>query len=199
MIVSKDIIASAPKLRVHDRIMQAARDLFYKRGIRAVGVDTIACEAGTNKMSFYRCFASKDELIAEYLRGQEREALAWWDATVAAHAGDARAQIASLFDAQLTRACADDSRGCALANAAVEIAESGHPARPVVEGYKAELRRRFRELARGTGARDADVLGDALLLLWEGSYLTRLTFRGEHTPAATAAQAARSLIAAHGG
>ena len=179
--------------------MQTARDLFYRRGIRAVGVDTIACEAGTNKMSFYRCFASKDELIAEYLRGQEREAWAWWDETVAAHAGDPRAQIESLFDAQRTRAGMAGSRGCALANAAVEISESSHPARPVVEGFKAELRRRFRELARSTGARDADTLGDALMLLWEGSHLTRLTFGGDHTPAETAAKAARSLIDAYAG
>ena len=199
MIVRKEIISKPPKLCVHDRIMQTARDLFYKRGIRAVGVDTIACEAGTNKMSFYRCFASKDELIAEYLRGQEREAWAWWDETVAAHAGNSRAQIESLFDAQQTRTCKADSRGCALANAAVEIVESGHPARAVVEGFKAELRRRFRELARGTGAREADTLGDALMLLWEGSYLTRLTFGGDHNPAETAAKAARSLITAYAG
>jgi AcrR family transcriptional regulator len=199
MVVRKELFSKVPKLRVHDRIMQTARDLFYRRGIRAVGVDTIACEAGTNKMSFYRCFASKDELIAEYLRGQEREAWAWWDETVAAQAGNPRAQIESLFDAQLTRSCKSDSRGCALANAAVEIADPGHPARAVVEGFKAELRRRFRELARGTGARDADTLGDSLTLLWEGSCLTRLTFGGEHSPAETAAKAARSLIAAYAG
>lgn len=197
MVVRKEVVSPTPKLRVHDRIMQTARDLFYRRGIRAVGVDTIACEAGTNKMSFYRCFGSKDELIAEYLRGQEREAWAWWDSTVAAHAGNARAQIESLFDAQLRRTCSAESRGCALANAAVEIPEPGHPARAVVEGFKAELRRRFRELAKGTGARDPDTLGDSLMLIWEGSYLTRLTLRGDHSPAETAAKAARALIAAH--
>jgi len=197
MVVRKGVIAQPPKLRVHDRIMQTARDLFYRRGIRAVGVDTIACEAGTNKMSFYRCFASKDELIAEYLRGQEREAWAWWDTTVAAHAGNPRAQIESLFDAQLRRTCKADSRGCALANAAVEIPEPGHPARVVVEGFKSELRRRFRELARGAGARDPDTLGDSLMLLWEGSYLTNLTFGGDHGPADSAAKAASALITAH--
>jgi AcrR family transcriptional regulator len=197
MVVRKELISPAPKLRVHDRIMQTARDLFYRRGIRAVGVDTIACEAGTNKMSFYRCFGSKDELIAEYLRGQEREAWAWWDSTVAANSGNARAQIESLFDAQLRRSCNADSRGCALANAAVEIPEPGHPARAVVEGFKAELRRRFRELAKATGARDPDTLGDSLMLIWEGSYLTRLTLGNDHNPAETAAKAARALIAAH--
>ena len=199
MAVKKEVISEAPKMCVHDRIMQTARGLFYRRGIRAVGVDTIATEAGTNKMSFYRCFGSKDALIAEYLQGQEREVWAWWDATVAAHAGNARAQIESLFDAQLNRACDSDSRGCALANAAVEITEAGHPARAVVEGFKAEMRRRFRELARASGARDADALGDSLMLLWEGCYLTRLTFAGDRGPTENAKKAVSALLAAYVG
>ena len=196
MVVSKGVISHAPRPRVRDRIMQTARDLFYRRGIRAVGVDTIACEAGTNKMSFYRCFGSKGELVAEYLRGQEREAWAWWDETVAAHAGNPRAQVEALFAAQVQKTCKRESRGCALANASVEIYEPDHPARPVVEQFKAEMRRRFRELARSIGARDADALGDALMLLWEGSYLTRLAFQGQHGPAENATKAAHSLIAA---
>ena len=195
--VVKQVIAEAAKPRVRDRIMQTARDLFYRRGIRAVGVDTIACEAGTNKMSFYRCFGSKDALVAEYLRGQEREAWSWWDDTIAPHAASPRAQLEALFDAQMNKTCKLDSRGCALANAAVEISDPEHPARAVVEDFKAEMRRRFRGLARDTGAHDADSLGDSLMLLWEGSYLARLTFKGEHSPAENAAKAARALITAH--
>lgn len=184
------------KSRVRDRIMRTATELFYQRGIRAVGVDTIANEAGTNKMSFYRSFASKDELVAEYLREEERDAWALWDRTVAAHAGDARAQIEALFDALVTTTCKDDSRGCALANAAVEITEADHPARPVIERNKKEMRRRFRELAREMKARDAAMLGDSLMLLWEGTYLARITL-GPDGPVQGAANAARALIAAH--
>jgi AcrR family transcriptional regulator len=193
---NEGVISSEPKSRVRDRIMRTASDLFYCRGIRAVGVDTIASEAGTNKMSFYRSFASKDELVAEYLRGEEREAWRWWDETLAEHAGDPRAQVESLFDMLVTNTCKDDSRGCALANAAVEITEPDHPARPVVEKFKAEMRRRFRELAHAMGAREPNALGDALMLLWEGSYLTRLTL-GQHGPVQGAARAARALIAAY--
>jgi AcrR family transcriptional regulator len=96
--VEEEIISSVPKARVRDRIMKTASDLFYRHGIHGVGVDAIACEAGTNKMSFYRNFASKDELVAEYLRGVEREGWTWWDETVAAHAGNPRLQVESLFD-----------------------------------------------------------------------------------------------------
>src|SRR5271168_1437523 len=192
----KEIISAVPKSRVRDRIMLTASDLFYRHGIRAVGVDTIASEAGTNKMSFYRSFASKDELVAEYLRAAEREGWCWWDETVAAHAGNPRLQVESLFDALVIHTCEDDSRGCALANAAVEITEPDHPARPVVEKYKAEMRRRFRQLAQDMDAREPGALGDALMLLWEGAYLTRLTL-GRHGPVEGAAKAARALIAAY--
>jgi len=194
--VEEEIISSPPKSRVRDRIMKTASDLFYRYGVHAVGVDTIASEAGTNKMSFYRNFASKDELVAEYLRGEEREGWSWWDETLSAHAGNPRLQAECLFDVLVENTCEEDSRGCALANAAVEITEPTHPARPVIEKYKAEMRRRFRELAREMGAREPNALGDSLMLLWEGAYLTRVTM-GVDGPVQGAAKAARALIAAY--
>lgn len=193
---TEEIISCEPKARVRDRIMQTASELFYRHGIRAVGVETIASQAGTNKMSFYRNFASKDELVAEYLRAEGRESLVWWDETLAAHAGNPRLQIESLFDVLVKNTCCVESRGCALANAAVEITEPDHPARPVIEEYKAEMRRRFHELARDMNAREPKALGDSLMLLWEGAYLTRVTM-GQHGPVQGAAKAARALIAAY--
>ena len=195
--IAKRIILSAPTERVRDRIMRTASELFYRNGIHAVGVDAIASTAGTNKMSFYRNFASKDELVAEYLRGEEQEAWQWWDATVASHRGDPRAQVETLFGVLVEKSCTSDTRGCALANAAVEITESSHPARPIIEKYKAEMRRRFRAIAHDLGAREPDALGDSLMLLWEGSYLSRLTIAGRHGPSEAAAGAARALISAH--
>jgi AcrR family transcriptional regulator len=193
---AREEINQDAKPRVRDRILNTASELFYRHGIRAVGVDAITTEAGTNKMSFYRSFASKDELVAEYLREQEDGAWAWWDEVVSAHPGDPRAQIEALFEAQLKRMCVGDSRGCALANAAAEITEDS-PARAVVEHAKHEMRRRFRQLARDLRARKPDVLGDALMLLWEGSYLTRLVFPGREGPVQNVVHAARTLIEAH--
>ena len=194
--VAEEVIPVVPKLRVRDRIMKTASDLFYRHGIHAVGVDTIATEAGTNKMSFYRNFASKDELVAEYLRSEEREGWIWWDETLAAHAGNPRLQVESLFDMLVESNCEEDCRGCALANAAVEITEPAHPARPVIEKYKADMRARFRGLAREMGAREPNALGDSLMLLWEGAYVARVTM-GADGPVQGAAKAARALIAAY--
>ncbi|HET7778523.1 MAG TPA: TetR/AcrR family transcriptional regulator [Nevskia sp.] len=191
------------KPRVRDRIFETASDLFYRHGIRAVGVDAIASEAGTNKMSFYRAFPSKDDLVAEYLHDQEREYFSWWDQSIAAHAGNPRRQIEALFDSYLDMArpqpkgdCGGckTSRGCALGNAAVEITEGNELLGGIVHEYKTEIRRRLRKLARDAGAREPDTLGDALMLLMEGGYYSRLTFPQNSGPIAAITKAARTLV-----
>ncbi len=187
----------AGRPRVRDRIFETACELFYRHGIRAVGVDAIACEAGTNKMSFYRSFASKDELVAEYLRFKDRNFWIWWDGIVAPHQGQPRAQAEALFEAHVNKTCSKESRGCGLANAAVEIVEDEHPGRAVVIAHKSEIRRRFRALAKAMQAREPEQLGDALMLLMEGGYLARLTFP-KGGPVSSALHAARVLMDAHG-
>src|ERR1700692_72907 len=84
-------VATRPRPR--DRIAGAARDLFHKHGIRGIGVDAIAEAAGTNKMTLYRHFGSKDDLIIECLRSVAGEADAWWAAIEADHPGDALGQL----------------------------------------------------------------------------------------------------------
>src|ERR1700689_972873 len=111
------------KPRVRERILRTACELFYQRGIRAVGVDAIATEAGTNKMSFYRSFASKDELVSEYLQDRQREFGGGGNEAMAPHAGNPRRQIEPLFESQLAQVEESDCRGCALGNAAVEISD----------------------------------------------------------------------------
>jgi len=190
-----NIEPSAPRPGARDRIFETARDLFYRQGIHAVGVETIAAEADTTKMSLYRHFASKDALVAECLREEEREFWQWWDEKVAPHAGKPRQQLEALFEA-FQKSCGEDEdsgRGCPLQNAAVELPERTHPGRKVVVEHKSEMRRRLRQLSREVGARDPDQLGDALMLLMEGSYLARLVF-GLAGPLQAVSDAARVLI-----
>jgi AcrR family transcriptional regulator len=191
--------ASTPgaKARVRDRIFETACDLFYRHGIHGVGVDAIASEAGSNKMSFYRSFASKDALVAEYLREQEREYWAWWDAAVDRYPGDPRRQIEALFEAQLEIAMSDSCRGCALGNAAAEISDEEDELSRVVRAYKEKVRQRLHAMAKATGARDAETLGDALMLLLDGGHFTRLIFPLASGPISAALSAVRALIDAH--
>jgi AcrR family transcriptional regulator len=176
------------------RIFNAARELFYRQGIRAVGVEAIAAAAGTTKMSLYRNFASKDALVAAVLRDEDQEFWTWWDSVIAPFEGQPRKQIEQLFRAFETVACEDEScRGCPIANASVEIIEDEHPGRKVVLEHHEEMLRRLRELAAEMGARDPDRLGDALMLLMGGSFVARLVFDGLG-PVESVADIARVLL-----
>src|SRR3977135_748627 len=139
------------KSRVRDRIFETACELFYQHGIHGVGVDAIAAEAGSNKMSFYRSFASKDALVAEYLREQEREYWAWWDAAVARYPGDPRRQIEALFEAQLEIAMSNDCRGGSLGKPAAEISDDEDELSELVRAYKEKVRKRLHTMAQATG------------------------------------------------
>jgi AcrR family transcriptional regulator len=187
------VAAEPPIKRAAERIGETARELFYRQGIRAVGVDEIVTRAGVTKPSLYRAYASKDELAAAYLRGYDGEFWARFDQTATDHPDDARAQLLAWLEGLAARATQAGYRGCGLTNAAVEYPQAGHPARVVAEANKTELRRRLRDLAQRLGARDADALGDSLLLLIEGAYASGQLF-GEGGPAAVIAKAAEALI-----
>jgi AcrR family transcriptional regulator len=177
---------------VRDRILGAASQLFYRRGIRCVGVDAIATEAGSNKMSLYRHFRSKEQLVAEYLRTQIREAWEHWDATTVSFQGNPRRQFEALFAAHLAKDRA--YRGCALANVAIEIADDAHILAALVREFKVEMRERLREIAHELGARDPSALSDALMLLMDGSDFTSLVFRCNTGPTTSLMFAANALI-----
>ena len=150
-----------------ERILRAARELFYRDGIGAVSVEAIATTAGTNKMTLYRHFSSKDELVAAYLSELASEGDSLWDAASAAHPGDPEAQLRYLLKhiSQFESA----GRGCALANAAVELAERKHPARKVVETHKRRQRERLAALVREAGYARPERVADELFLLVEGA------------------------------
>src|SRR5262245_11551744 len=123
-----------------ERLLAAAADLFYRQGIRAVGVESIAEAAGTNKTTLYPHFESKDELVAEYLRRLAAASMAEWDKLTAAHRGDARGELRAWLQAMAGHVASGDERGCALVNAAVELPDKAHPARRVIEQLKVEQR-----------------------------------------------------------
>ena len=133
-------------------------------------MEAIAEAAGTNKMTLYRHFDSKDELVAEYLRGLAAEKHDVWSA----HRGRAsRTTRAPSFEAWLVEAANNvsdpKSRGCALANAAVELPEKGHPARCVIEQCKQNSRENLAALCRRAGVEQPELLADQLFMLLEGA------------------------------
>ena len=161
-----------------DRIVGTARSLFHRLGIRGVGVDKIAEEAGTNKMTLYRHFDSKDGLIIECLRSVASEVRKSFAEIEAAHPDDARAQLNDWI-AMATRDLAADCRGCPMTNAAVELADAGHPAHQVIEEFKAEHRAWLRKVCADADVSDPDMLANTLITLLEGARIARQS-EGDH-------------------
>jgi AcrR family transcriptional regulator len=157
------------KTAPRDRILQSARDLFYARGIRGVSVDEIAAAAGTNKMTLYRHFQSKDLLIAEYVRLLAGEADGIWEEIAHAHPGDPDAQLKAWIARMSAMLATAGDRGCAVANAAIEIPEKDHPARAIIEAHKTHMRENIAKLCRAGGYGEPDRLADEIFLMLEGS------------------------------
>ena len=181
------------KPKAAERIRRTARELFYREGIRAIGVEEIVTRAGVTKPSLYRSYASKDELAAEYLRDYEVGFWAAFDAGAEIHPHDARAQLMAYFEGLSQRASQAGYRGCGLTNAVVEYPGDDHPARKVAEANKRKLRVRLAELSTAMGAKNPSLLADGLLLLLEGTYASGQMF-GSHGPAESLVKIANQLI-----
>ena len=180
--------------RPRDRIVATARDLFHRHGIRSVGVEMIAEAAGTNKMTLYRHFSSKDELVVECLQKVADDMSESWHELELEHPDDPMCHLLGWV-----RAGADclmkDMRGCDLANAAVEFAETDHPARRLIESCKKSHRDRVVELCKRVGVSQAELLADTLCLLFEGARVSRQS-AGAEGPSAKYVRMSEAVITA---
>jgi AcrR family transcriptional regulator len=188
----------AERVPPRDRILQVARSLFYEHGVRAVGVEEIAEGAGTNKMTLYRHFPSKDELVAECLRQFAKQSESEWDCLAAAHPGDPRGELKAWLAAMMEQIFAQGSCGCALANVAVELRVRDHPARKVVEAVKCAQRDRLVRLCRAADLDEPEFLADELFLLLEGARVSAQSV-GRDGPAARLVRMGEAIIASHVG
>jgi AcrR family transcriptional regulator len=152
-----------------ERILAAADDLFRRVGIRGVGVEAIAEAAGTNKMTLYRHFQSKDALITEWMRGIIAEKERAWDELTAAHPGDPAAQLVE-WSRRVAAAFAQmEERGSPILNALAELPEADHPARRVIDDHRQREHQRILGLCREIGFPDAELAADELFFLLEGA------------------------------
>lgn len=197
MVSTINRTAEAPQAPPRDRILAAARDLFYRHDIRAVGVDAIAEAAATNKMTLYRHFGSKDELISAYLTQLAKDGDAVWEALARDYPGDPTAQLEGWVRYVEKVVTDGGDRGCAIANAAVEMREINHPARQIIDDYKTRKRNRMVTLFREAGYAEPDQLADELFLLFEGARISIQCCSGTTGPASRVVGMLRSLLAEH--
>jgi len=181
------------KVDLRQRVLDTAAELFYRDGVRAVGVDRIASESGVAKMTLYYHFRSKDELVAAWLRRRDEEWMRWLKGAVERQDGH---RLLAVFDALGEWFETPTFRGCAFVNAYAELGWSNPAAAEIVASHKRTLTEYLAHLARQEGAAelDADALGRELLLLVDGAIVTA-SIQGSARPADDARKAAAKVIA----
>jgi len=179
-----------------ERILRVASELFYTRGIRAVGVDTIAEEAGTTKKTLYDRFGSKDRLVAAYLQARDARWRAFLEEHLEQQGADPEARLLAVFDATEIWQDRYAHRGCSAINAGAELVDPSHPARQLLAPQKLWLRDLLHDLAGEAGLGEPEHLADQLLLVHEGA-LVALSVAELDTTMDAARAAVRTLISAH--
>lgn len=176
-----------------ERLLRAATRLFYRHGINAVGIEAVIAEADVARMSLYRHFGSKDELVAACLDQLDRYYHDWFVDQVEQRNESARHRLLAAFDVLDEWIHSDDFRGCAFINAAVELADPQHAANSAVLAHKARNRGYLEELATQAGAPDPSTLARQMLLLIEGAIVTALV-QGDRNAARDAQAVAADLL-----
>lgn len=178
-----------------ERLLRAATRLFYRHGITAVGIDAVVAEAQVAKMSLYRQFGSKDDLVAACLERLDRLYHDWFVEQVEKRCEPGRDRLLTAFDVIDEWIHSDGFRGCAFINSAVELADPQHPAHAAVLAHKKRDRGYLEVLATQAGAPDPAALARQLMLLLEGAIVTALV-QGDRDAARDARAVAGDLLAA---
>lgn len=176
-----------------ERILEAADRLFYRDGIRAVGIDTVIAEAGVAKMTLYAHFKSKDDLIAAYLRRRDERFLAWFANRVEEYASKSGDWIAALFTTLGEWFAAPDFRGCAFINATAELPDPQHPGRLAIAEHKRLFTDFLVEVLRKARVKNPEHAARGIGLLIDGAILAS-GCDGSRDAADMAHDAARKLL-----
>jgi AcrR family transcriptional regulator len=178
-----------------EALIEAALALFQREGFHATGVDRILAESGAAKMTLYKHFRSKDELVLAALRRRQETFRAWFEARVRRTRGGPRRRLLAVFDAADEWLRGPDFRGCLFINAAAEFGGAEAPVRKAAAEAKAATLAFLRELAADAGAADPDALARSLNLLLQGA-IVMAHAGGDRDAAKAARRAAESLVEA---
>lgn len=167
---------------VRERLIDAATELFYAHGMRAVSADKIIERVGTTKVTFYRHFRTKDDLVVTYLKGRADVERAGITRAIAQADGDVDTALGLLSEAIGTVACSPGFRGCAFINAAAEYPDPADPVRQLVAAHRAWYTKTFEQLIAPLGLPEQAAVADALMVLRDGAMVAG--YLGDPTRAA---------------
>lgn len=176
---------------VRQKILDVASELFYRDGIRSIGVDTIVERAGVSKATLYRHFPTKEDLVIAYLEAQDHVNWLHFDEEIAKHDGP-KAQLLALIDTTIEILEPGYHRGCHFLNALAEFSEEDHPVHLLAVEYNRGLRLRISRLSQQAGVND-ESLTDQLILVINGA-LASVPIYGFSGPKAQLKAIATQLI-----
>ena len=158
------------EVSARERILATASELFYREGIRAIGVDTVVEQSGVSKTSLYRLFDSKDALIAAFAAERDRVFWAWWDGVEEQHAEDPRALLEALLSGIAEKIGRPAYRGCPFLNLTTEFPDRSHPGRVIARNNKEEMQARLAAIVATLGVRDPARVAFQIALIINGAY-----------------------------
>jgi AcrR family transcriptional regulator len=162
------------ELSARERILATANELFYREGVRAIGVDTVVERSGVSKTTLYRLFESKDALIAAFAAERDRLNWEWWDRIEEQHDDDPHALLEALLSEIARRIGGPAYRGCPFLNLATEFPDDNHPGRVAARANKEELRARLATVVAKLGIADPGRVASQIAMLINGAYATGL-------------------------
>jgi AcrR family transcriptional regulator len=180
-----------------ERLLATAYELFSRHGTRAVGVDRIIEQSGVAKMTLYRNFASKDELILAFLeRREEQWTRAWLQSEVEARASTPAGRLLAIFDTFGEWFARDGFEGCSFINVMLEVTDAEHPVRDAAVRHLAAIRAFLAGLAEDAGIADPDAFARQWHILMKGSIVAAA--EGDSQAAARARELGELLLERHG-
>src|SRR5215831_15477466 len=170
--VPKERDRKEPSDSGRERLSRAAYELFSREGVRSVGVDAVIARAGTAKMTLYRNFPSKDDLILEFLRRREQLWTREWLQTESRRRGETpRDRLLAIFDVFSEWFSRPDFEGCSFLTTMIEINDRDHPVHQAAVVHLANIRVYIAELAAEIGIRDVDSFARKWHILMKGSIM----------------------------
>jgi AcrR family transcriptional regulator len=182
-------------VRKRDHLLAVAQRMFCETGFHAVSVDAILEQAGVARMTLYKNFGSKEELIVATLHREDLMFRQWLASSIEAQSKKPEDRIRGLFHALHDRFASEGYYGCAFIRASLEYPDPAHPVHRAAREHKEMIRSYLRGLAADVEGADPKTLSEQLYLLFEGA-ITASQLHGEPWPAEYARQAAERLLSA---
>lgn len=157
------------RANVRERILAAAYELFSRQGTRNVGIDAIVEHSGVAKMSLYRHFHSKEQLVAAFMeRREERWTIDWLKSEACQRGTSPAGRLLAIFDVFSDWFHSDEFDGCSFVNVLLEY-PSEHPMRRTAGAHLANIRTFLKELASEAGIKDTQTFADVWHIMMKGS------------------------------